>query len=413
MAKPPRLLPIVGAERPEVIPLLAQGTPAQASAPDAPPRNVRLLIGRSPSGARCLLAASLWPLASCGATHTEPDGALPPFPEGGTPAGLDAGVDAAHLDAAPLPDVPAVVDEVPPMPEGGVLDPRYPFDVRDASGPSCGGEVVFAQLPPEGVPAELHQICMRPATDLVQSGWAARLVLEPDPSAVNRARGYVEIAPELSARVLGTPQLQVVAQGFQNFRFAAPSLAANGRYDVSAQWDGGGLGYFESWRHVVATIRFDVSCDSAQDGGAGDAGSARRSVEARTEMYLCNEREEARWISSGEACHTCAIIAEMAPSPIVPMPRASELPLESVVRLNVRTIAVVGHDLLVYAEHDGGARDAEYSWHPSAGTLEPLADDVVLWRLPPECTEPQLLQVVVDVNSAVAVASLRFQGALA
>lgn len=394
----------------------ASGAPLTRAA--APPRSLRLVLGRSPSGARYLLAASLWPALGCAAAH-----------EGAGPR-LDGGVaappDAAPIDAGPGFDSSWPVDGsvVIPLHDAAIgapdaarmIDPRYPFDVRAGTGPSCGWgqEIIYAELPPEGVPAEIQQLCMQPATELVRSGWAARMVVDADPRVATRARGVIEVAPELVGRVLDTPVLRVDAQGFEGLMISSPTLIAQGRYEVQLSWQGTTIQAWDDWWHMDVTILFDVACAPGDAGAAPDAGSgARRGVEVKNELYLCNESGRPRWISSGEACTTCAIIAEMAPSPIVPMPRASELPLEHVLRLNLRTIAVIGRDLLVYAEHDGGADGAEYSWQPSAGDVQPLAKDVVLWRIPESCREPQLLQVVVESECAAAVASMRFQGGVA
>ncbi|HKO92199.1 MAG TPA: hypothetical protein VJU61_13640, partial [Polyangiaceae bacterium] len=390
-----------------------------ASQPDVPPRTLRLVLGRSASGARYLLAASLWPTLSCAA---DGNAVRAPIDAAGAADanGVDANASSAADGQAPSAagDAAAeagLIDARPPTVlrsnDAGLpaLDPGYAFTPRPRSDPGCWNssftEIVFAELPPEGVPAEIHQICMQPATELVQTGWAARLLLEPDATVSTRARGWVEIAPNLAERVLGVPEVRLASNDFIGLSASTPTPSGAGRFELGVTWQGTTNRGFDSWRHLAASVRFEVACVPPEP-------SARRSVEARSDLYLCRESVATRWISSGEACTTCAIIAEMAPSPIVPMPRASELPLEQVLRLNVRTIAAVGHDLLVYAEHDGGADDAEYTWHPSAGELEELAKDVVLWRLPLGA-EPQLLQVVVEARSAVAVASVRFQGGVA
>jgi hypothetical protein len=417
-------------KRPRSLPLLVEASiapepgPSQqvevAAEPGAAPRRMRLVLGRSGSGARYLLAASLLPTLSCasdGNTVSAPIDAAGAVDANGADAGGAADSQAPSAQQADAATVARPLETPWPtllIRHGNdalpAIDPRYAFTPRAQTDAGCRGEqyteIVFAELPPEGVPAEIHQICMQPATELVQTGWAARLLLEPDATTPMRARGWVEIAPDLADKVLGVPEVRLASNDFTGLSVSTPTPSSAGRFELSVAWEGMPTNRgFDSWRHLAASVRFEVACVPPEP-------SARRSVEARSDLYLCRESVATRWISSGEACTTCAIIAEMAPSPIVPMPRASELPLEQVLRLNVRTIAAVGHDLLVYAEHDGGADDAEYTWHPSAGELEELARDVVLWRLPPGA-EPQLLQVVVEARSAVAVASVRFQGGVA
>jgi hypothetical protein len=91
------------------------------------------------------------------------------------------------------------------------------------------------------------------------------------------------------------------------------------------------------------------------------------------------------WVSSGDACTACRVIAEMAPRPIVSDKTGDDLPLGMVIRLRVVEVARAGRHVLLFADNDAGA-DADYEWSVSEGSLEHVADDVVLWTLPEETT---------------------------
>jgi hypothetical protein len=129
-----------------------------------------------------------------------------------------------------------------------------------------------------------------------------------------------------------------------------------------------------------------------------------RTVESITHIHLCAEPPDVAWVSSGDVCNVCDIIAEMAPSPIVPDVGGDDLPLGKVLRLQVKTLARVGRALVLLAEHDGGEGQT-HDWRCTAGEIEQLAPDVVVWT-PPEAPGPHLVQAAVHGDEAAAVASM-------
>jgi hypothetical protein len=102
----------------------------------------------------------------------------------------------------------------------------------------------------------------------------------------------------------------------------------------------------------------------------------------------------------------CRIIAEMAPSPIVPEKTNDALPLAQVLRLRIVELARVSNVVVLLAENDGGD-GLEYEWHASAGKVEHLAPDVVAWTLEEGLDAPSIHAAVWGADGA-AVASFAF-----
>jgi hypothetical protein len=143
-------------------------------------------------------------------------------------------------------------------------------------------------------------------------------------------------------------------------------------------------------------------------------GGQGRTVESFTTVALCGKGlygtdPKRTWASSGDVCGSCAaIICEMAPSPLVPGSASDDLPLGAALDVVVRPLARVGGALVLLAEH--APKDLlTYDWQATAGTLDHLDQDVVLWRLPAATpTGAQLAQVAVSGTTLAAVASYRW-----
>ena len=268
----------------------------------------------------------------------------------------------------------------------------------------------YVDVPEAGTPALVEPIC---AEDIppVASGWAARALLENNRwlsgSSEIVANGRVQIAGELAARVEGLPEVTVMDVSDEVFR---PSEIKNmrfedGEYRFDAVWDHSFDWHTElgSSTRLVLRIAFDMRCP---DGGSG----ALRRVEAQTVLHFCYSNQwdtEPQWTSSGDVCNVCAVIAEMAPSPIVPGQRADDMPLARAIRLALKTVAKIGRTLVLWAEHDGGSGDWDYDWSVSGGDFQRVGDDLVAWT-PPEGADPHLLQVALVGRQAAAVATLRW-----
>jgi len=261
-------------------------------------------------------------------------------------------------------------------------------------------------LAPEGGAATPAAICAdvdagADAGVVVASGGAARVTLaRVNPGDDSTAIGTVTVDPALIERVVGLPEVTIVGVG------AAVSVAtvSNLRRDPS------GFLFDVAWNPRVswdACHRGDAwMCKTLLQVRCGDA--EVRTVESTTTIRVCEDRNGwFSWASSGDECVTCAQICEMAPSPILPEAAGDDLPLAAAVNLHLRPLARVGGNLILLAEHDGGKDRFAYRWTVSAGHIEQLAHDVVLWRLP-AAGPAQLAQVSLKGADAAAVASLRW-----
>lgn len=378
------------------------------------PRVVRLVFGLDGRGVRRLLAATVVPTAAActdpgagavdmartmpvdaatGSSSSGATGAGGAGGFGGTPATGGANAPGGG-GAAPAPDAG----------RDPRIDPDYPFDLPPAPTEDpwtrCT-EAIFAELPAEGTPATVAQLCAQPGQEVVTSGWAARVTLARDATNPQRAAGAIAVAPEIAGHVLGVPELTVVDGDFPTMTFTDMKPAGDG-FTFQASWQES-FDWRTGYRSLGVRVRMRLDCAPTPAAGAA------RQVETRLGLYLCDESDGARWISVGESCRDCATIAEMAPSPIVPMPRASELPLGGVMRLGIRVMTRVGSDLLLLAEHDRGGT-SEYAWSTTAGRIEHVASDVVVWRLPESDPGPQMIQVAAATSDAAGIASLRCHG---
>lgn len=265
-------------------------------------------------------------------------------------------------------------------------------------GPGELEETFTVEVPPEGTPAEAGQIC-GVTMGAVESNTAARVTLTKDPQALEMATGEVTIEPSLLADVVGLPSIEVLSSPLaelEQMSVTNVTPTATG-FSFDASWPPP-LTIEPSYESVmIIRTRFDLACPP-------NPPSTTKQVEAITHVNLCgDDSDDLAWVSSGDECTICGIIAEMAPSPIVPDVGADDIGLGRVIQLRLVVVARVGRSLLVLAEHDGG-EGLDYEWVPTDGELVPVASDLVLWT-PPEGADA-VLQVAVQNDDAAAVASL-------
>lgn len=274
--------------------------------------------------------------------------------------------------------------------------PLFPADAYVAAdappGPVCpqGTSYHIVQLPLPGVVADPGQICavVQPP---VSSNTAARVTLTQFSPSQQTATGFVAIAPLIAASILGPPTITVPAS--TNPAFASMQISSvvqiSGGYSFKATWSAklpSGYG-----GQMTVKTAFNIDC--------GDGGT--QAVESITKIDLCIDGDTVDWVSSGDACTVCSVIAEMAPSPIVSDNRGDDLPLGRVIRIRVVEVARAGRQVLLFAENDAG-EGANFEWRTSGGTLERIADDVMLWSMPEEGGDWPFGQVAVW-NEAGAV----------
>jgi hypothetical protein len=342
-------------------------------------RKLRLTVSRARGALPVLVLATLLPAGGACSEDEDPD----PNNSSGSVGASNGGATASGSGAAGGAGA-----------GGGFVGPS-------SSSTGTGGEAACdvtysfeVDIPPEGVPAEPGQICAV-ALDPVSSNAGARVTLVKE-SDLHVATGMVEIAPALMGMVEGLPTIEVIdaqAPELLGMQVTAIAAAANG-FSFHAEWPAPLSLPPESWVRMTVRATFTLACGPMEP----------RTVESITHIHLCAEPPDVAWVSSGDVCNVCDIIAEMAPSPIVPDVGGDDLPLGRVLRLQVKTLARVGRALVLLADHDGG-EGQEHDWRCTAGEIERLAPDVVVWT-PPDAPGPHLVQAAVHSDEAVAVASM-------
>lgn len=340
----------------------------------------------SRTGAPILLSATL--ASGCGETSkSKARDAAPDF-------GPDsASITQIHLDGGPII-----------RPDGGPVMPP-PTNLC-----ACEqGSYTFAiPFPAEGVAATPAALCVGGGVDAglaVASGHAARVTMAWAADST-KTLGSIAIAPALAGKVVGVPTVSFVPTASSGaMRVAISNMRADGQgFAFDAAWSAEPVfacGPSDSWTFKTT---LQMQCD----------GGGVRAVESSTNLRLCEDGvgmgglPGRTWVSSGDTCHTCATICEMAPSPIVPAQAGDELPLGSALTVVIRSLAKVGDALVLLAEHEGGGGAFSYDWSVSTGEVQTLDRDVALWRLPAgEMDRVHLAQVAVVGSHAAAVASLR------
>jgi hypothetical protein len=280
---------------------------------------------------------------------------------------------------------------------GGFINPQG-VGGNGAEGPCDFGTVLTftVEVPPEGVPADPGQICsvvMGP----VESNNAARVTLVKQPQGLHSAKGEVAVDPVLLADVVGLPSIEVVSSPYMQLTQMSVSniTPTPTGFSFDADWPAPLNIAAEFDAMMILRTTFDMTCSPTET----------RQVEAITHVNLCTDdaNDDVVWVSSGDECTICGIIAEMAPSPIVPNKGGDEIALGKVIGLRLVIVARIGDSLLLLAENDGGP-DLQYDWVASAGEVLEVSSDIVLWT-PPAEGAPHLLQVAVHDDDAAAVAS--------
>ncbi len=336
------------------------------------------------------MTAGLLPTAACGGDDFDGDSVATggagvggstsnPSGSGGASAGSIGGTTGVPWSA------------LPPQ----TVDPRFPYSVTTVDRPLGACEVEYqyeiqrfiVPLPPEGELASPEVLCAGVLEQPAESGWAARVTVEPTPTG---HVGHVTVAESLRGSVVGLPTVRVV----ENHPAAAPTLgsvtAASDGYRFEMTFSG-----TSPEGRIVLETRFQVGC-----------GQDAREVRALTALYECT----GEWLSSGDECSDCATICEMAPAPIRPSGSDDRSALSEALRLGVRVLGRVHGALALLAEHGSGPGFA-YDWSAEDGELLWTDGDVALWRPPPEHGS-HVVQVTARGPRAAAVATLHWsQGA--
>lgn len=363
-------MPLIGGDVAR-IPPAAQGAPIDAPIRAEPPvdRSLTLLLGRLARNAPIVLLAVTLPTGGCYLSHERP-----------SDAGHDAGIDSAVPDSGPPPDFG-------PPPVCGFDEERF-----------------TVEIPPPGVPADASLLCVEP--DPAISNEAARVTLVLDAGDPTVAHATIAIDPGLAGTVVGLPAVDISERGFDIWPSAVvgPVSADGATYAFDVTWPfplaDREPGRFDN--RAVFDVRFELACDD---------GSTKRVI-ATTVVHVCIEDDRSlSFASSGDECRACAIIAEMAPTPIIPANRPDALPLQQGMLLSLRPLALFDNAVVLLAEHGEGDEGVRYDWHATAGRLTAVDRDVVVWE-PPHDDGVHAVQVVVETNDAAAIATWRRGGGL-
>lgn len=262
----------------------------------------------------------------------------------------------------------------------------------------CGFTV---EVPAEGVPAEPGQICSASMVP-VDSNRAAQVRLLAPVAAVGDAGlswgGQIDVAPAIASLLVGAPVVEVIdATDPALMKGTVSQITRTPQgYSFQAEWPWSTSFASDGLTRITVRVTLELSCPPAT-----------QIVHAVTDIHLCQDAgRQPEWVSSGSVCSVCRIIAEMAPSPIVPDKAGDDLPLARVLRLRIVELARISGTVVLLAENDGGD-GLEYEWHVSGGRVERLAPDVIAWTLEPDVTAP-FAQAAVWGGAAAAVATWAF-----
>jgi hypothetical protein len=255
-------------------------------------------------------------------------------------------------------------------------------------------------IPPAGVPADPGQICSA-TVEPVESNRAARVTLVAESADLHAAAGFIDVDAALLPRVLGLPTIEVIDATHPELKQIEVSMvtAQPSGFSFEARWPASFYLRLDALERMTMRVSLELECTVEMT----------RVVHAVTDIHLCGigpDYMKPTWVSSGDRCTVCSIIAEMAPSPIVPDKGADGLPLARALRLRIVELARISNAVVLLAENDGG-HAIEYEWHPSIGKIERLAADVVLWTLEEGMAAPFIQASIWDVAGA-AVATWAF-----
>jgi hypothetical protein len=352
-------------------------------------RKLRLIVRTGRGALPAVIGAAVLPVAACGTGELTRSGA-----DGGA-AQEDASLEAGGGN---------------PNDASLILNPG---DAARDTGDVVNPCIFVVDLPPAGVPADPGSICAV-SVEPVDSPAAAQVGLTPSSAAPDLAQGTVTLAPALIGDIVGLPQITVDS--------TLPQLAGaqvtgitptSSGFSFTVRWpglDGGAVAAIPQQSRVTFHVALQVACPADAGVEAGtDGGIVTRLVTSTTYVEACETNFGFSWISSGNGCNECLVVAEMAPSPIVPDAMGDDLPLGRAIRLRVVAVARIGRSVVLFAENDGGD-DLDYSWHPSGGAIERVSPDVAVWT-PPPGNGPHALHVAVEATHGAAVATFRWEQA--
>lgn len=369
------------------------------------PRRLRISVATAHGVLPVMVAASVAPAEGCSAID-ERDGAEPASAgsggsQGGGLSGVGGGMSAGMGGAVGVGVGNAGASGAAGFAAGGTggvgATGGFGATGGSISVPEPTQCFFTVELPPEGVPAEPGQICAAKIVP-VESNRAASVELQATGATLRDVEGLIAVAGSLAGMVVGLPVVEVLdASDPSLLAFTVRSVSPDPvGFRFSGSFSDQAMLRVDGVTRVTLRVSMQVMCPAAP-----------QLVHSVTDAHLCGTAVgDARWVSSGSVCSVCRVIAEMAPSPIVPHGLADALPLSHVLRLRIVELARVASRVVLLAEHDGG-EGLDYEWRVSEGEVTRLAPDVITLTLPVTAAAP-LVQVAAFGSDTAAVASWAF-----
>jgi hypothetical protein len=277
---------------------------------------------------------------------------------------------------------------------------NYPFSIPPRQIPdTCDWQQFIVPVPREGIPPALSEICGY--TDLNPSSLVARVTLTDVDVRLGTAMGRVTLAKGLGVTADTVEEIHIYVlesdAGFGTITIG--TFSRDGDDFVFPISFAQRSGYTTHFPRLVLDTRLVLRCDPTRT----------KAVRSTTAIYQCESPDNSPvWISSGDACGECAVICEMAASPIVPPTDSHGEPLLHAVRPQVVQIGQYAGAILLQAQHDGGPDRFAYAWDVSGGQILWQDKDLLLWQ-PPALPAESHVQIALMAEDAAAVASCRLR----
>jgi hypothetical protein len=273
----------------------------------------------------------------------------------------------------------------------------YPFPTITTVGSDFCDVQFIVPVAPEGTPPSASEICAQNES-AVSAGWAARVTLTESANGDGTATGRIALASDISMSSVTQVTLSIVDYDSGLGQIEIGTITRQNDVFVFPLTFISPTGNTPRFPRLVLVAKLTLDCNGQS-----------KTVVSTTALYRCDVPMNANaWVSSGDACGECAVICEMAASPIVPPISHANEPLQEAVRTQVSRVGQYGSMLLLQAVHDGGANRFTYEWDVSSGKILWQEDDLILWA-PPQSSGEHLVQVSLLSENAAAVASTRLR----
>ena len=324
-------------------------------------RSLRIVVRTASGTLPFVVAASVSTATACGKSESGAETAA--NASGGSAGGSNGGVSNGGTGGILTGGTSGGVISIPTGGNPSTGGSGFDCDTD----PSC--YTMTIPIPGAGMPIEPGQVCAA-TVEPVESNRAALVTLEPPEAGLEALMGNVSINP--SVTVLGTPSIEVLDATnpallelqLSPLEPSAGGFTFQGSLPAPLELDA---------THGFERMTFRVTLEAACDGGS-------RQVHAVTDVHLCLIENEPAWVSSGQTAASVASSPRWRRARSSPTRHRTSLPLAHALRLRIVELARISNTIVLLAENDGGD-GLDYEWLPSAGRVERLAPDVVVWTL--------------------------------